>query len=240
MSNVDGGVSRFYVSNDRAHTWKGPFKLPLCGQRGIAARTDYRVNGRHDCMVFVTASKRNGREGRPVCLQTVDGGKSWRFVSDIGPEPAGYAIMPSTVRLSPAEILTTVRCREEIQKISTSGAWIDAYLSRDNGQSWQYLNRPGPNLGEGNPPALLKLRDGRLCLVYGVRDPPFRIEARLSRDRGVSWSEPFVLRADGASRDLGYPRAVERADGKVVAVYYFHDKRRVERTIQATIWDPGR
>ena len=30
------------------------------------------------------------------------------------------------------------------------------------------------------------------------------------------------------------------ADGKVVAVYYFHDKSRVERTIQATIWDPGR
>ena len=240
MADVDGGVSRFYVSSDRARTWKGPFKLPLCGQRGIAARTDYLVNGKHDCMVLVTASKRNGREGRPVCLRTVDGGKSWRFVSAIGPEPAGYAIMPSTVRLSPAEILTTIRCRQEDPKISSAAAWIDAYVSHDNGETWRYLNRPAPNLGEGNPPALLKLRDGRLCLVYGVRDPPFRIEARMSREKGISWSEPFVLRDDGASRDLGYPRAVERPDGKVVAVYYFHDKRRVERTIQATIWDPGR
>jgi hypothetical protein len=240
MSDVDGGVSRFYVSSDRAHTWKGPFKLPLCGQPGIAARTDYLVNRKHDCMVFVTASKRNGREGRPVCLRTVDGGKSWRFVSAIGPEPAGYAIMPSTVRLSPSDILATIRCRQGGQKISSASAWIDAYISHDNGESWHYLNRPAPNLGEGNPPALLKLRDGRLCLVYGVRDPPFRIEARLSRDNGSSWSVPFVLRDDGASRDLGYPRAVERTDGKVVAVYYFHDKRRVERTIQATIWDPGR
>ena len=70
MSEVNGGASRFYVSNDRAHTWKGPYRLPLCGQIGIAARTDYLVNGKHDCMVFVTASKRNHREGRPICLRT--------------------------------------------------------------------------------------------------------------------------------------------------------------------------
>ena len=240
MSDVDGGVSRFYVSSDRAHTWKGPFKLPLCGQLGIAARTDYLVNGKHDCMVFVTASKRNGREGRPICLETADGGKSWRFLSAIGPEPSGYAIMPSTVRLSPTEILTTIRCRETDQRNGRDDAWIDAYLSRDNGQSWHYQNRPAPDLGEGNPPALLRLRDGRLCLIYGVRKAPFRIEARMSGDSGNSWSTPFVLRADGASRDLGYPRTVERADGKVVAVYYFHDQSRVERTIQATVWDPGR
>ena len=239
MSDVDGGVSRFYYSTDRAHSWKGPFKLPLCGQRGIAARTDYLVNGKHSCMVFVTASKQNGREGRPVCLETVDGGKSWRFLSAIGPEPTGYAIMPSTVRLSPTEILTTIRHREKDEQSGKDDAWIDAYVSRDNGRSWHDLNRPAPDLGEGNPPALLRLRDDRLCLIYGVRKPPFRIEARMSPNGGNSWSKPFVLRSDGASRDLGYPRAVERTDGKIVAVYYFHDKTRVERTIQATIWDPG-
>ena len=91
MAELNGGQSRFYVSNDRAHTWKGPYKLPLCGQIGIAARTDYLVNGKHDCMVFVTASKRNHREGRPICLRTTDGGKSWNFVSAIGPEPTGYS-----------------------------------------------------------------------------------------------------------------------------------------------------
>lgn len=234
MSDVDGGISRFYVSYDRAHTWQGPFRLPLCGQLGIAARTDYLVNGKHDCMVFVTASKQNGREGRPVCLQTTDGGKSWRFVSAIGPEPAGYAIMPSTVRLSSTDILTTIRCRE------ATDAWIDAYFSHDDAKTWRYLNRPAPHLGEGNPPALLTLRDGRLCLTYGVRNPPtLHMESRLSRDNGRTWSEPFVLRADGTTRDLGYPRTVQRADGKVVAVYYFNDKSRVERTIQATIFDPG-
>ena len=65
------------------------------------------------------------------------------------------------------------------------------------------------------------------------------MEARFSRDKGATWSEPFVLRSDGASRDLGYPRSGQRPDGKIVTVYYFHDKSNVDRTIQATIWDPG-
>jgi hypothetical protein len=234
MTSVDGGVSRFYYSTDRAHSWKGPFALPLCGQKGIAARTDYLVNAKHDCFLFVTASKRNGKEGRPICIRTTDGGKSFQFVSAIGPEPSGYAIMPSTVRLSPTEILTTIRRREQ------DDAWIDAWLSRDNAQSWQYLNRPAPDLGEGNPPALLLLRNGRLCLSYGVRKKPYGLQARLSSDRGNSWSEPIVLRSDAAGRDLGYPRAVQRPDGKIVTVYYFHDTRHPERTIQATIWDAGR
>jgi BNR repeat-like domain len=237
MANIDGGQSRFYYSVDRAHTWQGPFRLPLCGQTGIAARTDYIVNGPHDCLMLVTASKQNGKEGRPICIRTTDGARTWHFVSNIGPEPTGYAIMPSTVRLSATELLTTVRRREEGPQ--EHDAWIDAWHSPDDGMHWQFLNRAAPDLGEGNPPALIRLRDGRVCLAYGVRKPPFRMEARFSSDGGHSWSRPFVLRGDGASRDLGYPRSVQRRDGKVVTVYYFHDPAHVERTIDATIWDPG-
>jgi hypothetical protein len=145
--------------------------------------------------------------------------------------------MPSTVRLSATELLTTVRRREEGPQ--EHDAWIDAWHSPDDGTHWQFLNRAAPDLGEGNPPALIRLRDGRVCLAYGVRKPPFRMEARLSSDGGHSWSRPFVLHSDGASRDLGYPRSVQRPDGKVVTVFYFHDPTHVERTIDATIWDPG-
>jgi hypothetical protein len=236
MANIDGGESRFYYSYDRAHSWKGPFRLPLCGQTGIAARTDYVVNGPRDCLLFVTASKRNGKEGQPICLRTTDGARSWRFVSTIGPEPTGYAIMPATVRLSPTDLLTTIRRHEDKP---VTDAWIDAWLSRDNGEHWEFLDRAAPDLGEGNPPALVRLRDGRVCLAYGVRKPPYRMEARFASDGGRTWSQPFVLRNKGASRDLGYPRSVQRRDGKVVTVYYFHDPTRVERTIDATIWDPG-
>jgi hypothetical protein len=63
-------------------------------------------------MLFLTASKSNNREGRPICVRTIDGGQTWKLVGYIGPEPKGYAIMPSTVRQSATALLTTIRRAE--------------------------------------------------------------------------------------------------------------------------------
>jgi Neuraminidase (sialidase) len=119
-----------------------------------------------------------------------------------------------------------------------SERWIDAWRSTDDGASWQLLSRPVPDTGTGNPAALVKLKDGRLFLAYGYRAKPFSIRARLSADGGQTWSADMVLRDGGGGTDLGYPRAVQRPDGKVVVVYYFHDQPLTERYIAATIWDP--
>ena len=54
---------------------------------------------------------------------------------------------------------------------------------------------------------------------------------------GRTWSEERILRADGGNWDLGYPRTVQRADGKVVTIYYFNDRWDHERYIAATIWE---
>ncbi len=94
--------------------------------------------------------------------------------------------------------------------------------------------------GEGNPPSLLRLADGRLCLSYGVRAKPFGIRARLSSDLGKTWTDPIVLRDDGASADVGYVRSIIRPDGKLVAVYYYNDRSKPDRYLAATIWDPGK
>jgi hypothetical protein len=236
MAGVHTGTSRFYHSSDRGHTWKGPYRLPLFGQPGIAARTDYIVNGKHDCMLFLTAAKSNRREGRPIGVRTTDGGKTWKLVAMIGPEPAGYASMPSTVRLGPRVLLTTIR-RSEFG--ANRRSWIDAWTSTDDGQSWSHIGEPVADTGEGNPPHLLKLADGRLCLTYGHRAKPFGMFARLSSDGGKTWSGPIALRDDGGGRDLGYPRSVQRPDGRVVTVYYCWDaKTGPERYIAATIWTP--
>jgi len=236
MTGVDKGESRFYYSLDRGQSWKGPFKIPMFGQPGIAARTDYVVNGPEDCMLFLTASKQNSREGRVICVRTTDGGKTWNFVANIGPEPNGYSIMPATVRLSKTDLLTTLRCRAGLGEPDSS--WIEAWRSRDDGQSWEFANKPVPDTGEGNPPHLIKLHDGRLCLTYGYRAAPFSMQARLSDDGGTSWSGPIILRDDGAGRDIGYPRTVQRTDGKIVTIYYFYDDTDVDRKIIATIWSP--
>jgi BNR repeat-like domain len=211
-----------------------PFRLPLFGQAGIAGRTDYVVNGPADCMLFLTASKADRREGRPLCVRTTDGGRSWRFISWIGPEPAGFAIMPATLRLNERELLSAIRRREG------AGHWIETYRSADDGQSWKRDTTPASDLGEGNPASLIRLSDGRICLTYGHRASPFSIRARLSRDGGHTWEPELNLRGDGGGRDMGYPRSVQRPDGKVVTVYYFWDRETgPERYVAATIWDPG-
>jgi len=233
MVSSSRGYSRFYYSHDRGHNWQGPYKLPTYDRTGIAARTDYIVNGKHDLMAFITAHKVNGREGRVFAVRTTDGGKTWNFVAWIGPEPNGFSIMPSSVRLSPTRILTALRRKEGDQH------WIDAWATDDDGQTWRFLNRPVESTGGsvGNPPSMLKLKDGRLSLIYGYRAAPYSIRARLSADQGQTWSEETVLRSDAGCWDLGYVRSVERPDGKLVAVYYFNDAPDKERYIAATIWD---
>ena len=234
MGDTNKGESRFYYSYDRGKTWKGPFKLPLLGQPGIMARTDYLVDGPKSCLLFLTASKKNEKEGHVICAATKNGGITWDLRSQIGPEPEGYAIMPSTVRLSPRSLVTTIR-RLDAKKPS----FIEAWASNDDGKTWTLANPRVCETGEGNPPSLLRLRDGRLCVTYGVRAAPYRMAAKFSSDRGKTWGKEVVLRDDGGGRDLGYPRSVQRPDGKVVTVYYFWDEKSgPERYIAATIWDP--
>jgi hypothetical protein len=178
LTNIHTGPSLLYYSKTRGKTWLGPYHFPLFDRKGIAARTDYIVNGKRDCHVFLTASKSNGREGRPLMVRTTDGGLTWKFVSWIGPEPAGFAIMPSSVRLGKNTLLTAVRHKED--PVNT----IDVYRSTDNGSNWTLLNKPA-NTGKssGNPPSLIELKDGRLVLSYGYRDLPYGIRARQQGSR---------------------------------------------------------
>jgi len=234
-----GTVAWFYVSYDRCRTWEGPYSLPMFDLPGIEARTDYLVSGPDECKLFLTAAKAGGGEGGGIfCARTVDGGRTFKFVSWVTQSRDGFAIMPASVRLSESRILVAVRCREggaftEVQN------WIDLYGSDDDGKTWDYICRPAPDTGKGgNPPALIKLHDGRLCLVYGYRGEPYGMRARISADGGKTWSEEIVLRDDAGNHDIGYPRAVQRPDGKVVVVYYYNDHPEGERYIGATLWEP--
>jgi len=235
----EGARSWFYFSEDRCRTWQGPFRLPMFGQRGIAARTDYTISGSQECTLFLTATKADGEEGRVFCARTLDRGRSFQLRSWIGADPAGYAIMPASVHLGDSRVLVAVRCQEPMPGTGDEANWIDLYASDDDAATWRYVSRPVPNTGPGgNPPAMVRLRDGRLCLTYGYRDAPYGIRARLSADEGETWGTEIVLRDDGGNHDLGYPRTTQRADGQAVTVYYWNDRPDGERYIVATIWSP--
>ncbi len=230
--------SYFWFSINRGKTWAGPYTLPDFGMTGIEARTEYIVESERECMLFLTATKSDGKEGRVICVKTEDGGVNWSLVSPIGSEPKGFAIMPASVRISKRELLVTIRNREDEKD------FVSTYYSRNNGKSWRQLGNASDDTGKGgSPPAMLRLEDGRICLVYGYRSDPSTgrnasMIAKLSSDNGKSWSKEYILRNDGAARDIGYPKMVQRPDGSIVIVYYFTDLLTgPERYIGATIWN---
>jgi hypothetical protein len=232
-----GVRSFFYTSTDRCQTWLGPWELPMFGQTGVAGRTAYLPLAPRDCLLFLTANKADGSEGKVFCARTRDGGATFQFVAEIGPEPKGWAIMPAALRLPDAGILVARRCGEPAGTDQPWRHWIDLYRSDDEGASWHYVTTPVPTTGRnGNPPTLNRLPDGRLCIVYGYRAEPYGIRAVLSEDNGERWSAPIVLRSDGGSADLGYPRTVVLPDGTVLTAYYFEDEPTGERYIAATRW----
>jgi len=185
-----------------------------------------------------TAAEDEGGEGWPFAARTTDGGKTWGLVGWIGeqPEPAGYAIMPSTLRIDDHTLFTVIRRRGVVG--GRKQWWLESFVSPDNGSRWYLLSEPWVD-NAGNPPHLIELSDGRWALTYGFRRPRYGIRARLSADKGQTWGEEIILRDDGREWDLGYPRTVQRADGKLVTAYYFNDSSQKERYIAATIWDPA-
>ena len=60
-----------------------------------------------------------------------------------------------------------------------------------------------------------------------------------NEDTSTAELAQIILRDDGGGTDLGYTRTVQRSDGNVVTVYYFHGEPKSDRYIAATIWDPS-
>ena len=236
----------FYVSLDRGSNWQGPYPFgslrdcPELQDLEITSRTDYLVEGPKECLVHMSVRGGAMKMDRAFCARTTDGGQSFRFVSWIVPPADPYrAVMPSTVRRSGGKRIAAIRRREP----DTNRCWIDAYASEDGAQTWRLAGKVDDTGGHnGNPPALTQLRNGRLCCVFGERDT-CRILARYSADNGKTWGQELVLRSDFepdryGDSDLGYPRVLQRADGKLIALYYWATKDIPHQHITATTWRP--
>lgn len=109
-----------------------------------------------------------------------------------------------------------------LTRVHGTGAPIWQAVSQDGGRTW--TARPTEIDARNTPPSgLVKLKDGRLVMVYGYRDAPSGIRALVSEDEGLTWrtDHVLVLRDDGDGYELGYPRAVKLPDETIVAVYYY-------------------
>lgn len=236
----------FFVSSDRGRSWRGPHTFgalaaaPELAGWELTPRTDYLVTGRDGCVVFMGARpKGKGGADRAFCARTADGGRTWNFLSWIVPPADPHrAVMPQTVQAGPDRFVSALRRRN----MQSGDCWVDAYASADGARTWSFAGRVGETgKANGNPPALVRLADGRLCCVFGNRTTR-QMLACTSADAGRTWTGPAVVREGYDSglgdEDFGYPRLVQRADGKLVALYYWADKAHPRQHIAASIWTP--
>jgi len=228
------------VSTDRGRTWKEPVRLPACRFAFLGGRPSYVVRPDGLLLLCVHGSRDEGeRLAVPLIYASWDGGASWGLLAEIEPVPRHpMAIMPNPIILDDGTILVAVR-----RQYDGYNAYTQVYASSDGGHTWSLRSRVND---WGAPAALAQLPDGRLVCVYGYRQQPWGIRARVSRDRGFTWGDrrdEIILRDDGGSWDLGYPRMHVRPDGSLITVYYFNrrdDPIQCEggvRHIAATIWE---
>jgi hypothetical protein len=230
----DWGRSTLRWSTDRGRTWSAPAELPLFGFAGVCGRTDYLLRGDRECTLILTApsEQKPRREGRTFAARTTDGGRTWARLGLVGADPrTGFSIMSSSARLGEREIASALRVWN-----GAEGS-IELHASEDDGATWTLRSTPVAGQKRGSPASLLRLSDGRLCLAYPDRDAR-AIAAKLSTDGGRTWSPERILRGGAGSWDIGYPRSVELADGRVLTAYYWTDGPDRERIITATLWSP--
>jgi hypothetical protein len=235
---------RLYISYDRCASWEGVYWMGPFGE-GTAdnwektSRTDYIVNGPGDCHVFMSARSGDFGTDRAFCVRTTDGGATFQFQGWMVPPSDPYrAVMPSTIRVSPTKLVSAIRRRN---MDSGCDAWVDVYVSNDNGVTWSFASRVGDTGCEnGNPPALVRLDDGRLCCAYGNRTD-LKMYYKYSENEGQSWGPRITMRDDlvdcaDDAQDLGYPRIMQLYNGRIICAYYFSSAERIENHIAATIW----
>ncbi len=207
-------------SDDGGKTWRKHENFPADELgRELVAFGDIVVSDEGRLNASAYATLYYDKPGKPTAyfLVSEDGGASWKVRAPIA---EGHNEC-SLLYLGDGEWLAAVRA---------SGC--NLFRSTDDGATWTQVFELGER--KQHPAHLLKLKDGRIVVTFGDRRPGhFGIRARISEDKGETWSAPHYV-ATMPEWDGGYPASVERADGTVLTLFY--SKSGESYSVQGAVW----
>ncbi len=200
-------------SYDNGKTWVNSGKVPL--YHGKYSLTFYGniialpEKGRLIVPAYsVLADKQNIHVS--LLFLSEDDGRSWKEYSVIGEK----CNETSVLRLRSNRWLAAARTQDVRNTI--------LLISEDEGKTWRKsLILGGENIkGKDEHPAhLLKLKDGKILVVFGKRWGRKAVIGRMSNDEGRSWGPRFEIIGLGWE-DSSYPQSVQLKDGTIVTSYY--------------------
>ena len=211
------------ISRDGGKTWSEPRKAPVNAPHGPIRR----ANG---SFFYVGAERLSGYDmpaGTICAVESHDDGQSWELVSVL-PAPKEHngkqicgVCEPHCIDLGDGVILAAVRCFLLGNDRFNDQFKFTMYTCRstDHGRTWEepvFMERFGA------PPHFMLHSSGALILSCGKRVPPYGQYVRISRDKGLSWEEDFMIGPEAPLPvvDQGYPSTVELSNGDLLTTYY--------------------
>ena len=207
-----------YGSDDNGLTWEYVAEVAR-DPTGLGAITYPGLlllpSGRLQCYMLSKLGMRNAIQ----MAHSDDGGYSWSQQKPIvawGQSPWAGRRMPDAA---------AVKSDEYVYPAWPVGSHYYNLPVKEDGSYFKAVAPPSSWWGglrvHYRSPWPMRLRDGRIVVLFARRKRPTGIGLFVSEDDGATWSAEAIVRDDGSGGDLGYPVATQLDDGRIFTAYYF-------------------
>jgi len=220
-------------SSDGGRSWKISREFPAPPASDLGQDNNFipfgNIQAAADGSLCSSVYLRRGTRRSCYVIRSSDG-NAWTDVRALN--PAGNET--TLLHLGSGRWLAASR---EFVRPDSADVHLELLSSTDDARTWKRempLTLPGQIPGH-----LLRLRDGRVLLTYGVRNRGnYGVHIRFSEDEGKSWLAPMRI-GSAPDYDCGYPSCVQLPDGKVVTAFYTKLSADYHYEMRVSFWDPN-